>query len=384
MIGFCADVHIGNHKKLGGRTLAGCNERCEIVVETLARACDRLLAFGVRPAQLVVCGDLFDTSRPSPQVLRKAQATLERLRDSRTGESGAVLLVGNHDRVSDAPGDHALGPLAPVARIIERPTVMRPGTGHVELLCVPYMPGNAREWFAPTVASLANECERGVGKPRERVLCFHLGIEDDRTSHYLKGAHDAIDLADLRAVMAEHGIRHAFAGNWHEFRSWDANETGKIVQCSALAPTGFDNAGLDGFGMLHLYDHGAKQQITSVEIPGPRFLTVQGASAAETVIDSANEAGHLVFARYRADAAHVKEAQATLDEWISEAIVHAGFVDPEDDEQAEKAARDAAKAARKAETLGQALAEFVEHMPLEEGIDRAEVVQRASEYLGGA
>ena len=57
-----------------------------------------------------------------------------------------------------------------------------------------------------------------------------------------------------------------------------------------------------------------------------------------------------------------------------------GFVEL-DRENEQAAARTAATAARSAETLEEALAQFVAGMPLPEGVSRERVVERARKYL---
>lgn len=372
-IAFCADIHVGNHKngiKHGGEITAGLNVRCQQVLTVLKGAKDK--ANELEVDAFVVAGDLFDTARPLPQMIRAVQEILE--------DIPAVLLIGNHDRVSDANGDHALGPLLPVAEVVEHATVIR--IGDVDLGCMPYKPGNAREWFDDETMILRSQYSKEEG--RVRLLTLHLGIEDDDTEHFLKGAHDAIDRTVVEEAMEHMGLTYVFAGNWHDHRHWYVDDGLKgICQCGTLAPTGWDNSGDDGYGLLCVFDTEKRPLVSFHEIPGPRFLTVNGARAADSLLEPATKKGNAVHVRWEANIDEMQEAQEEIDEWVAAGIVVAGNVDPFDD-KSEEAARTAAKVARKAETLGEALAKFVEEMPLEEGIDRAEVLSRAQTYLGGA
>ena len=371
-IGFVADVHIGNHRKHGGEMQAGLNSRCRASIAALRRAVDTALAHEVEA--FVICGDLFDSARPSPQIVAAVQVELDRV--------ATVVLVGNHDRMSDDEGDHACAPLNPVANVVD--VVEQYEFGGVELLAVPYRSGNARDWFWSVLTDTAP-----LPGCAHRLIAFHLGVEDEKTERFLKGAHDSIHKDALADAMRAGGFSHAFAGNWHEHRHWefqwpDDESTADVVQVGTLCPTGWDNSGLDsGYGRLAIFDTETKRKVSMVEIPGPRFLTVNGPTAADTIIKSAHEDGHDVYARWKAPMSDMEEAQEELQEWIASGLIAGGHVQP-DDEQAEAAARKAATVARKAETLGEALAAFVGEMPLEEGIDRAQVLAKANEYLGGA
>jgi len=366
-----ADCHVGNHKNgilHGGPIKCGMNTRCRQVVTALERA----VAFCKEQEvdALVVAGDTFDTARPPPQMVEAVQRILD--------EVPSIVLVGNHDRWSDAPGDHALGPLYPVANVIEEPRSVV--LGEWELVLVPYMPGNAKDWFEDAVdAVLKKDLEK------QRLLFFHLGVEDEHTSSFLRGAHDSIHRDVVEELMELHDITYAFAGNWHDHQHWPVLDgAGGIAQCGTLAPTGWDNEGDDGFGNVVLFDTEAKPPVTFHEIPGPRFLTVNGPRAIDTVIKHSRERGNDVFVQWRAPLERLREAQEEINEWVDAGLIVGGKAVIEDDQRAEEAAREAAKVTRKAETLGEALAKFVEAMPLQDGVDRGDVLEKAQSYLGGA
>jgi len=104
---------------MGGEFIRpGINKRCGLVFATLEFALRRAHEEGCKV--FVVNGDLFDTAKPSPQHLAETQRVL-----GQYPEMQKVILLGNHDMESAEEGDNALGPLRPVAQIIEQPTILR-------------------------------------------------------------------------------------------------------------------------------------------------------------------------------------------------------------------------------------------------------------------
>src|SRR5262249_42718929 len=143
---------------------------------------------------LVVLGDLFDTTKPLPQIMSEIQKVLS----CRT-----IILEGNHDQVSAAPGDHALGPLSPVAEIVDEPRVFPFGeSGHCQLVAIPFQPGDARNWLAKRVSETL--CRQPLAE--HRTLAIHLGIIDEKTPPYLKGAYDAIPVDLLEQICESQRI----------------------------------------------------------------------------------------------------------------------------------------------------------------------------------
>ena len=379
-IAFAADCHIGNHRRFGGPETAGVNVRGALTLDAFRAAYRTALA--ERCSAFVVAGDVFDEDCPSPQVLAAVQDILNG--DGEVAPSAVpILLVGNHDQHSTAIGDHALGPLGFQATIVDSPAVqvLEGEAGEVvAVLSVPYDPRPAGEWLAETVAGLASSDEaRGS---TSRVLAVHLGISDEHTPAFLRGARDAVDVATIAKVAAAAGCSHVFAGNWHDRKQWSRHGV-HVVQCGALVPTGFDNPGLHGYGGLHVLDTaGVGTRVTSHEVPGPRFVTVDGPDALRRELASARAKRCRVFARVRAGAGtdEVAAAQDAIAAGLGGDVL-GGEVDL-DRTEATAAARTAAHAARKSETLSEALARFVGAMPLDEGVDRAEVLRRATACLG--
>jgi len=352
-IAFIADIHVGNPSAFGGPVIAGINARGRQILDALERAVQAVEKFDA----LVICGDLFDTSSPSPQLMSEVQRILSQ------GPNTFVLL-GNHDMVSTASGDHALGPLLPLDNVILHQTPEVEEIAGTHLISIPFQPGDCREWFPQTVATAVSGLGSSKGK---RVLAFHLGIIDSSTPSFLAHAHDAIPAEIVQSVMRENGIDYAFCGNWHNACKW-----GSIVQCGALVPTGWDNAGWS-YGMVRTLNT-ETGLISDIPISGPRFITATTVEAAREAALNATRQGCQLYLQLKGEAA----TQEQLDE-VREWGVQARVV--EDLGSAQEATRKAAAAARKTTTLQEALAKYVEQMPLGEGVSREAVAARANRYL---
>jgi hypothetical protein len=351
-------VHVGNHKRFGGATKSSINERAMLALDVLQDAYDR--AVELECDGFIVCGDLFHHANPTPQLVAEMMRVLQPLtKPACSREMHIHLVAGNHELVSAQPGDHALATLAMTEgiHVYEHPTTWGWGVGKrgkVHVTMVPYRAGNAEDWLPEVMAEYV-----GDGHDSKRnILALHLGISDDDTSPYLRGAHDSIEATTLAALCRKHAIDFVFAGNWHDHRRWQMawpdggkeNHVLKIIQLGALVPTGFNNPGLEGYGTLAIWDNG---KVTLEELSGPRFVQLDASNA-----DTA---------------------------WLAEASEHYTMFteDKVDDGAARVAAREAATAARSADTLQEALGAFVQRMPMEDGVDRKTVLARSKEYLAG-
>lgn len=354
---FIADVHLGNHRRFGGEAVAGINRRCQMILDAIDLAIKKVY---LDAGMFVVAGDLFDTSHPSPQVIAAAQRAFADVETS--------LVMGNHDLVSSAPGDHALGPLHGFEdiRVFSAPTATRVGDG--QLVIVPFQPGPAVEWFDGALAKAVAACGQ-VAAPR--CLVIHLGIEDDSTPPWLKGAHDSIRLERLVEAAKQHGIQAVLAGNWHSRRHWKVDGV-EVLQIGALVPTGFDNPGEEGYGTLARWSPGAPLSWT--EIPGPRFIkvtTTEDLAVAMVPKDAPR------FISAVLPSGDLQRGLGLVEKSKGEGMVE---ILP-DDEEALASARMAASAARSASTLEEALERFINEMALEEGVDRQRVLARSREFL---
>jgi hypothetical protein len=270
-LAFVADVHIGNHQYAGGAVVAGVNRRCASILGALETAYK--IAAGHDVAALVVLGDLFDTVRPNPQTITKIKDLLE------SAQMNTVLLMGNHDRNSSIPGDHALGPLryceemGPQVSIEGTPTVRDFGAHFV--LMLPFNDAPVTEWFEAAIEK-SFDLYKNQGRTIELLaVCVHFGLYDEalaQTTPWVRESKDAADVAWVAAALKKHGIRHLFAGNWHSYQSWSIDGV-RLTQVGALVPTGFDNPGLTGYGGLVIFDT-RTETYEHKKVPGPRFVKV--------------------------------------------------------------------------------------------------------------
>lgn len=360
MIGLVADIHCANHRRHGGPVEAGLNRRCRQILKALevavVRAQDRDCEV------LVVLGDLFDTTRPEPQIVRAVQRVFEKM--------PVYVLMGNHDLVSTAPGDHALGPLSPVSEVVEVPTWIMPSPD-LQLLYVPFRPGPAVEWLPEVVKEAAPKRHH---KDIPATMLLHLGLADDDTPAFMRGVHDAVPVGLVTSLCQEYGFKACFAGNWHYHKV--LRKRPLICQVGCLAPTGWDNSGLEGHGTLVLWDG---KQMEVEEIPGPRFLDVDHEDA--PIIDEAVAGGHQLYVRCKVKKDQVSGMQRWLKDARAGEVIESGEV-MLDDVEVRAAARSAATIARSADTLDEALDGFIRHMDLPEGVDRPTVLAKAKDYLG--
>ena len=375
-----ADVHLANHRRHGGASVSGINERCRLALASLRRAIDLAVEDGC--SALVVVGDLFDDDWPPPQVIAAAQDEFKQARDARVD---VVVLAGNHDQRSVDTGDHALGPLREVAHVIDEPTVVQ--LADVDLWCVPYRPGPASEWLPAAVAQIAAvPGDPRLPSDRQRVLVLHAGLVDSETPPYLRAAPDGIGVETVVELTRKHGIETVFAGHWHSRRVWSTSgrialvqkgvvEAPFVAQVGALVPTGHDNPGAYGYGTVAILD-GRGCEIH--EVAGPRFMSAT--SVADEAVASAHKAGHHVFLRVRAVPDKMNDAVIAAEAARAAGRIGGFEVDP-DDGEARAAVRVAASAARSAETLDEAVSGFVREMPIPSGVDRDAVLAHARKYL---
>lgn len=358
-LGFVSDVHCANYKRMGGPVESGLNRRCRQVLATLARAVEQ--ARKMDCLAFFVAGDLVDSAKPEPQVIAALQSVLIKAHNP-------CLLLGNHDLVSEQAGDHALGPFAPVATVVDKPMWQRSMYDGVEVLCLPFRSGNARDWLPKAVAE---QC-KGRTRLQHRVLLLHLGLEEDETPAYLKGLHEAVPAALVVDLCKSHGFEAAFSGDWHFHKI--LNEFPMVAQIGTLAPTGFDNPGLEGHGSLLVWDTEAGK-MKRIEIPGPRFVRM-----CDTESFPELGPGYDLYAQILAPPERVAECVASLDSYRGKAVVDGEVVT--DAAESRAAARTAATLAKSAQTLEEALMGFISQMPLPEGVSREEVLAQAKRYLG--
>lgn len=366
-IAVCGDVHVGNHVRMGGSVTASLNVRCREAVEVLRAAARR--AVERKCEALVVAGDLFDTADPLPQMVSAVlDATIE---SAHAGEDGLrlIFMVGNHDQVSNAIGDHALDLFrfgvwgdASGYFAVDQPHEI--GGVSLGALLVPYMPGRPLDY-------LAKALEENGPTP---ALIMHAGIIDGTTPPWLASSPTAITLSALRDLADRHDTGVVLAGDWHERKVWKDQGKATVMQLGALCPTGWDNPGLAGYGTLAVIEHG--KLLGWEELPGPRFVKCT-AAALEVMSEHARAAGMKLRALVQTDAANVGAARAAL-----------SACGVEGDVEIDRTAlvvqgRAAAVAARQAPSFDAAVAAWVAvRGPVEE--QRDEVVRRIREHVRAA
>ena len=372
-IAFVGDVHVANHKKFGGLTSKGINERCENVLYALSSAA--ALARTQEAETLVILGDLFDTPRPSPQIVKRVQEIVETI--------PTVILAGNHDQCSDEPGDNALAPLYPVAEVIDAPDVVP--VGNVDLLMVPYLSGDYTQKLGDETASLVRQERTRNNEKRKRILCFHAGIVGDKTPFFLKESSASITKDNLFTLSEKHRVCVSFAGHWHTAETWqyDTSEHRSLaVQAGALAPTGFGDQGVN-YGNMYVFDS-SKDELEYHTVPGPRFLDVT-LDQDITCISQGREDGLKdckLYIRISVD-----ETEISLGETIIKAGVDANAIEDGElsisAEETKKACEKAAKATQSSETLEGALTEYTKQMVVK-GVDELDIPEARMEILAKA
>lgn len=267
---FISDPHVGNHARYGGPTVDGLNRRGRETLEVLRRAVALAVNRGAK--SLVVCGDLNQTARPEPAVLRAEQdifaAAREHLR--------VILIPGNHDMpdTSCEAGNTAMAPLWEVAHVVRGPERWPLGAD-TGLLCVPFDGRTPMTEYLTEVLS-DPKCTKGA-----RVLATHVGVWDKLTAApWMRKARDGIDAGVLFDLMEKAGIATAFVGNYHNYRAWmdvEGAPNGQtplrsIVQVGTLCPASHGDGGLVDRGLVAFLEEDGTW--SKQEVPGPRFITL--------------------------------------------------------------------------------------------------------------
>jgi DNA repair exonuclease SbcCD nuclease subunit len=349
VIGIIADVHLANHRQMGGQTVAGLNLRAREtagVLQTTAR-----LAQEAGCTDLIVAGDLFDTARPAPQLIT---AALDALRGPRL-----TALVGNHDQVSSTPGDHALGPFGYAVdwEVVDRPLVFG------RLAMVPF----ERSTDQPALDRLASVLASGHLDPGA-LLVIHAGIDDGTTPPWLRGSPGSVELGALVDLCTRHGITAVCAGDWHVQRRWDVRGV-QVAQVGALVPTGWDNPGLDGYGGLVTWDG---KTLRTYQIPGPRFLAVTSVDGLASHLASAHPE-HLIRAQVTVPLDQIASTEQALQDLATRHPRLVGWRVLPDGRMLAEQTQDAVAAVQDTTHQADRLAEYLARCPIPEGVDRMRV-----------
>lgn len=370
-LAFVADVHVGNHRRHGGPVESGVNRRCRHVLHALGEACNR-----AHDATFVVLGDLFDSTRPEPQVIRATRDVL----DTHVGPT--LIVMGNHEFCSTGVGDHALGPLEDEERgveVIEETLVFNNPTGTI--IAVPFRPGPARVWLPDELRHV----NAGVGNT-PRVLCLHLGVEDEETAPWLRGLDDSVHVDLLDEICRAWEIDWVFAGNWHDRRRWELPCGAEVCQVGALAPTGWDNPGTR-YGYVDLLDTRSRERSTK-RVSGPRFIHVdleglerlQATASAKTLRDASKRVDPMLYVQARVEATELDAAASIVQSLVDGGVVAAGEA-VADRRAGEEATRQAADDARRATRVDEAIAAWIDAAELHPSVDRAKLRARVERYV---
>lgn len=281
-----ADGHLWNHKRHGGALVRGINRRAQLGLDVLRRA---VSLANEEDAKLIVAGDLVDSAGPiQPQLAAAIRNELAKC------VRGVSLILGNHDMTAD--GDHSLGVYETryKVNVVEATLILFPGSGVCE---IPF------------------HCD--IADPRIRdtqLLVGHFGVYDSTFPPFLRASKEARSVDDLFSYMRERNIRCMMLGDWHRRMVWsrhDGMTTAAcglmtmpehkhdmrwIMQIGSLCPTGWDNAGLDGYGTVALWDT-ETQALTWRMLPGPRFCVARSADEEESIIAGAKRRGDTLFLR---------------------------------------------------------------------------------------
>lgn len=371
-IAFIADVHLGNHAVCGGPVVAGINARARETIDALFAA--KRIADSYH-ARLYVLGDLFDSTKPPPQIIAEAQRVLR-------GTYNTHLLMGNHDRNSDVSGDHALGPMVR-QQVIASPEPMV--YDNEAVICLPFSATPAKDWLPLAIESWAAECRDA--KLTVAAVVAHVGLHDEgmrNANPWCADSPGAIDVALIAAAMKRAGIEYFFAGDWHMHHVWESDGV-VVIQVGALVPTGWDNPGVKPYGSVLILDTDTGDFFRET-IPGPRFVNVASEAELLDYLREAEAADCTLRVRWKTTPDRVAGAQDVMSRYprIIHASVHL------DAKEAEKTARSAAAAATSASTVEEALGRYVAKMSLPptaimgEAEFRQRVVDTAAELLRGA
>lgn len=351
-----SDQHIGNHHRFAGKKLdAGINPRCREHLDAFRRAnaMARQLGCGMH----VLAGDMFEDEKPRPPIIAATQRVIE--------SSGLphVILRGNHDMASMARGDNSIAPLAPVATVIEEPTLMQIGAG--ELWLIPFgARGQVNEWLPGVLREFEEASQHEV-----RLLIVHFGIAHADTPPWLKRGHNWIEHDEMAPLLRKHGIMVALAGDWHEY-----HEFPRALQIGALVPNGFSNPGLDLYGSLIVVD--LESSIVQREVvPGPRFVKAASVASAALPDDDST-----LYLEVTAAPANLVDETRKLEQLRERGVITNGEVKP-DKSMIEMDARDAARSARAADSLDEATSAFVDRMALPAEVSRDRVLARVKGFL---
>lgn len=373
-IAFIGDCHFGNHRQYGGELQQGMNERFRMTLRALSMA----LAWAAEQGctDVVIAGDVFDTPKPLPQQLTAVREVLLEF-------SGAVhLILGNHDRVSELRGDHGLGPLSledigDGIVVYDRPAVI--GDSTCRLLLCPFDARPVKEWLPKVL-------EQACWGSGPRLVCGHFGLWERAQASsqpWLTNAADAIEVQEVAALLARHGVEELYVGNYHTHFRWTFDGV-RLHQLGALVPTGFDNQGFN-YGRVETWPDDQR-----LLVGGPRFVVVASGAELGAAAARAEAEGCVLYADWRvAPEAYEATLEAAAGTMTGESPIEGGPLLPlgsvvevhVDRKFSKLRAAEAAGAARASETLIEAVHAFVQKAEMPPHVSRANVLEHVRRFL---
>ena len=252
-----SDIHLHNFRAFGGKSCAGINGRAQLVLDTLQDAFH--VAELSEVTDMFILGDLFETTRPEPQLIAAVGQVFT------TTNMMIHILVGNHEQCSTQQGDHALGPLELLRNVDVIDTPRRVWPSCLPTLALPFTPEEPLDALRTLFSNTS-----WPDQATPRMLLMHEGIRTKDTPAFIPGG---IGFSALQDLCEENEIKYALSGHWHEHMCQHML-TGKdetmICQVGALCPRSFqDSADPQFYGKLAMLGDGA---VSTVTIPGPRFI----------------------------------------------------------------------------------------------------------------
>jgi hypothetical protein len=358
-IAMIADIHLHNHRAFGGPMIAGLNSRYRAILQAMHTAYEA--ANKAEAGCMFILGDLFDTVRPTPQMMAPVLLLMEYYANTKNLQT--VVVPGNHDKLSEAPGNNALGPLKVVADVCEEPCVYQLRDANV--LVSPFRTGPASQWLLEDI----KQAQTQIGDTKFGVLT-HVGISDENTPPWLKGSDDSID----RSLLGDIAV---FAGNWHEHKVM-----GFAVQVGALVPTGFDNPspvkGTDPYGSLLICDGERNRRDI---IPGPRFKKMSytdGMVPAHVLRRSDSDPN--LYVRFACDYVDMEGARG-LGKALVEGNRIGDFEVVLDAQDKNRMHKQKIEAVHQASSIDVAVSKYVEKMNLPEGVLAKEISALTNQYI---
>jgi hypothetical protein len=285
-----------------------------------------------------------------------------------------AVIAGNHEFSSTDPGHSSVCPLTYCGVCVAHGHHRRFGP---YVRAVPYVPSDS--------GLMMVKSEKGWprGSP---VLLTHLGVSDSSTPGYLAGARDSISASDLFDHMSEAGHKISVVGNWHSHQVWERDRA-FIVQCGALAPTGFDNPSspdelfpdLSPYGWLILVDVLEDGSVSwqRVHVDGPRFVKADASNIGKTIEAIKANSGLRVFVQFTGPPGGADEFQSVWDRLDALGCRYEYRASVKEREAQLAAAREVAQV----DSLEESIRRYVDAAPVPDGVDRSMIVHLALEAI---